>query len=829
MTNAGTIEAGQAGVGLVSGGLVSNAGSALISGFIGVAITNASTLTIASTVSNAGTIEGYASGVRLAGGLVSNAAYALISGNIGVEGYGASTLTNASTVINAGTIEGGRAGVELASGGLVSNAASALISGLIGVDGFGSGTVTAINQGAITAAVGIEVSYGTVTNQGSIAAAEYVNYGFGVYAGGGVVTNLGDITAGRAGVVVREGAVVNEGGITQTATAFGPPPAPSPPSAPAAPTGRISYDYYRLYGGVYVGSGTVTNQGSIAGVSDGVVIGYGLISNAATAAITGYDGVVIRFGGTITNQGSVTGTYADGVYLFDGGLVTNTGSASIVGPEDGILARHDAGTVSNAGTIAGTGGLGVGIDLHAGGTLTNAGTIIGHSGIAAYLGGTSSNLLALDPGATFSGVVVGGTSASNTMELASASSTGTLSGLGTSFTNFGSVTVDTGASWVLTGNNTLGPTTTLSTAGTLALTNATLADAGTLVNNGAVVLDPSSLTVASLIGVGAATIDAASTLDVQQTIAVGETIAFAGTAGVLQLGAANSMAGQIDGFTLTDTIDLTGLPNANVTAVSIVPGNTLVVSQTGGPTVNLLLDPTQSFAGFVAQHAADGSGGTSITLSNACFRAGTRIRTERGDVPVEKLRQGDRVPTALGGKPQPVTWIGHRTIDCARHPRPDAVWPVRIVADAFGPGRPRRDLWLSPDHAVFVNDVLIPVKCLINHRSVVQIPTDRVRYYHVELPQHAVLFAEGLAAESYLDIGDRTNFANANGPMRLFPDFCTLRPDYAALWEANGCAPIAIAGPKVETARRMLLATETATAATRPAPRRRKPLSTCRA
>ena len=86
--------------------------------------------------------------------------------------------------------------------------------------------------------------------------------------------------------------------------------------------------------------------------------------------------------------------------------------------------------------------------------------------------------------------------------------------------------------------------------------------------------------------------------------------------------------------------------------------------------------------------------------------------------------------------------------------------PVRIAADAFGRGLPTRALFLSPEHAVFADGVLIPVKLLINHRSIEQITPDHVTYYHVELPSHDLLLAEGLAVESYLDVGDRSNNAS---------------------------------------------------------------------
>jgi fibronectin-binding autotransporter adhesin len=189
----------------------------------------------------------------------------------------------------------------------------------------------------------------------------------------------------------------------------------------------------------------------------------------------------------------------------------------------------------------------------------------------------------------------------------------------------------------------------------------------------------------------------------------------------------------------------------------------------------------------------NGSGGITVA---PCFVAGTRISTERGEVAVEDLCEGDRVQVVLGGRSEPVVWVGHRTVDCTRHPKPHQVWPVRIAAGAFGPNRPSRELWLSPDHAVYIDDVLIPVKHLINGTSIVQRPVDEVTYYHVELPRHTVLLADGLAAESYLDTGDRSNFANGAGPIALYPDFAS------RIWDAEGCAPLVVTGPALDAARR---------------------------
>jgi hypothetical protein len=107
-----------------------------------------------------------------------------------------------------------------------------------------------------------------------------------------------------------------------------------------------------------------------------------------------------------------------------------------------------------------------------------------------------------------------------------------------------------------------------------------------------------------------------------------------------------------------------------------------------------------------------------------------------------------------------VRWLGHRRVDCRRHPRPGDAWPIRVRAGAFGENLPHRDLSLSPDHAVFVAPgLLVPVRYLINDATIVQEPVDAITYWHVELPTHDVLLAEGLPVESYLDTGNRGAFA----------------------------------------------------------------------
>jgi hypothetical protein len=129
---------------------------------------------------------------------------------------------------------------------------------------------------------------------------------------------------------------------------------------------------------------------------------------------------------------------------------------------------------------------------------------------------------------------------------------------------------------------------------------------------------------------------------------------------------------------------------------------------------------------------------------------------------------------------------------------------VCVRAGAFAEGLPRRNLWLSPDHAVYTSDVLIPIKRLANGTSIEQVPLDEVTYYHVELDDHDVLLAEGLPVESYLDTGGRFNFENGGGPIALHPDFSMCRQDTAHMWEALGCARLIVAGPELDAARALI-------------------------
>jgi len=185
----------------------------------------------------------------------------------------------------------------------------------------------------------------------------------------------------------------------------------------------------------------------------------------------------------------------------------------------------------------------------------------------------------------------------------------------------------------------------------------------------------------------------------------------------------------------------------------------------------------------------------------ACYAAGTLIATPEGEVAVETLQAGDLVLTA-SGVARPVTWLGHRRIRFAARSDVPQPHPIRIRADAFAPGQPRRDLVLSPDHAVFVEGVLIPIRRLVNGATILRETVASVVYWHVELATHDILLAEGLPAESYLDTGNRAAFANAGVTMLQ----ASFERDPGRVWAEHACAELVEEGPIPQEARARLAA-----------------------
>jgi hypothetical protein len=319
--------------------------------------------------------------------------------------------------------------------------------------------------------------------------------------------------------------------------------------------------------------------------------------------------------------------------------------------------------------------------------------------------------------------------------------------------------------------NADGGTINLDTAvvGVLGATNITIADGGT-VNTGTTflgVLDSSSVTFS---GTG-------------NTLNIGPSGTLLNDGSLLNL----AFEAGIAGFGIGDVINDDEVAFASVGSYTISTTDGFVPEQV--VTFYPGTDGTGTAAGSITfglgTFSADGTynaGSGPLTLLSGpggvlevtlvCFLRGTHIATSQGEARVEDLKIGDNVATLSNGEIvfKPITWIGSRTVIASKQAA-DEAFPVRISAGAFAENVPHRDLLLTAEHCLFVDGKLIPARMLVNGGSIIVDRTIRAyTYYHVELAAHSVLLAEGLATESYLDTGNRGNFANAAVPL-LQPDF----------------------------------------------------------
>ena len=259
----------------------------------------------------------------------------------------------------------------------------------------------------------------------------------------------------------------------------------------------------------------------------------------------------------------------------------------------------------------------------------------------------------------------------------------------------------------------------------------------------------------------------------------------------------------------TQTLTATQYDNPDML---LLTGTNGVPGAEDGTTNRFVLSNVQLYgnpppAGQTRSRFADDGDSTLDNYTVQCFATGTGIRSVRDgletNVAVEDLRVGDLAVMASGAV-RPVTWIGKRTIDCARHPRANEVLPVRIAAHAFAENRPARDLVVSPGHSIAVDllgEVLIPASSLVNGTTIRQENVERVTYWHVELESHDLLMAENLPTESYMEMGTGGFLPRDGEAVALHAV-----PDAAPATHADFCRPFHAAGPMVDFVRERLAA-----------------------
>jgi hypothetical protein len=184
-------------------------------------------------------------------------------------------------------------------------------------------------------------------------------------------------------------------------------------------------------------------------------------------------------------------------------------------------------------------------------------------------------------------------------------------------------------------------------------------------------------------------------------------------------------------------------------------------------------------AAALALLTTDGQGGD----SGKCFLKGTTIRTADGDRKIEDLTAGDLLPTVFGGICS-IQWIGHYPYKKSNQAKP---WgkeqrPVRVERSALGPRIPQADLYVSKEHALLIDGVLVTAGSLINGTTITEYDArehNELEFFHIKLARHNVIYAEGVPCETVINFDKRaTNFTEY------------LRRYGAPITQEAPCAPI---------------------------------------
>ena len=197
----------------------------------------------------------------------------------------------------------------------------------------------------------------------------------------------------------------------------------------------------------------------------------------------------------------------------------------------------------------------------------------------------------------------------------------------------------------------------------------------------------------------------------------------------------------------------------------------------GGPT---LPQPGQT---FTSSEAFDGQ--EMLFSAIVCFTAGTQIDTPSGPRAIEVLSPGDLVSVS-DAPPEPLRWIGTRTVSVADLIARPHLAPITISAGALGN---RCAIQVSPQHRILKTmpsgqEVLVPAKALVNGRTIYQTPPRHpVTYVHILFAAHQIVSTGGLLSESFFPgsyILTAMEAAAREEIFEIFPSLRTMPESYGA-------------------------------------------------
>ncbi|MEO0750467.1 MAG: Hint domain-containing protein [Pseudomonadota bacterium] len=246
----------------------------------------------------------------------------------------------------------------------------------------------------------------------------------------------------------------------------------------------------------------------------------------------------------------------------------------------------------------------------------------------------------------------------------------------------------------------------------------------------------------------------------------------------------------IDGGTGADTID--GGDDADT--ITISAGDVIDGGEGGDDNDTLLItDPgavVTPDAGNPENGTVTFSDGATATFTNIetiivpCFTPGSLVATPHGPIPVEQIKPGDLIETRDTG-PQRVRWVGSKTLTGAELHAAPHLAPIRLRADSIAPGVPDRDMTVSPQHRMLIENaatqlwlgedqVLVKARDMTAKPGIDQIMPDAgVTYIHIMCDAHEIIFVDNAWTESFQP-GDQTlSQDDFSELLALFPELAT--------------------------------------------------------
>ena len=140
-----------------------------------------------------------------------------------------------------------------------------------------------------------------------------------------------------------------------------------------------------------------------------------------------------------------------------------------------------------------------------------------------------------------------------------------------------------------------------------------------------------------------------------------------------------------------------------------------------------------------------------VTWTLPGFCDGMRIGTSFGDLPIQALRKRDPLRTPAGSF-APVVWVDRLQLDDNFLTQNPDAYPVRIPANAFGEGRPERDLLVSPHQLVNVSrspyaQEFRRARELEALPGVVRQPMETISYFLFHCGERTAVMAEGICVQ----------------------------------------------------------------------------------